>query len=97
MAGSSRRCEDGIGETTLMEIRAMPTMMESFGLDRLSPAERIILAEELWDSIATAGEGFLLSEAHREDLQRRLDAHRDNPKAGTPWAEVKARLQESRR
>jgi putative addiction module component (TIGR02574 family) len=77
--------------------RVMPTMMESFGLDRLSTAERIILVEELWDSIAASPEAFSLSEAHEEDLQRRLDAHRDNPKAGAPWAEVKARLQEARR
>jgi putative addiction module component (TIGR02574 family) len=73
--------------------RVMPTMMESFGLDRLSTAERIILVEELWDSIAASSEPFALSEAHREDLQRRLDAHRDDPKAGAPWAEVKARSQ----
>jgi putative addiction module component (TIGR02574 family) len=26
-------------------------------------------------------------------LQRRLDAYRDDPKAGSPWEEVKARLQ----
>jgi putative addiction module component (TIGR02574 family) len=76
---------------------AMPTMMESFGLDRLSTAERIILAEELWDSIVTSPEAFPISESHKEDLQRRLDTRRDNPKAGTPWAEIKARLQESRR
>lgn len=75
----------------------MATMMESFGLDRLSTAERIILVEELWDSIATSPEAFSLTPAHEEDLQRRLDAHRDNPKAGAPWAEVKARLQEGRR
>lgn len=75
----------------------MPTMMESFGLDRLSTAERLILVEELWDSIATSSEPFSLSEAHKADLQQRLDAHRDNPKAGAPWAEVKARLQGPRR
>ena len=75
----------------------MPTMMEAFGLDRLSKAECIILVEELWDSIATAPETFVLSEAHKEDLQRRLDARRDDPKAGTPWAEVKARLQGPRK
>ena len=72
----------------------MQKLMESFGLDRLSAAERIILVEELWDSVAASPEAGSLSEAHREDLQRRLDAHRDNPKAGSPWAEVKARLQE---
>ena len=61
----------------------MQKLMESFGLDRLSAAERIILVEELWESVAASPEAGSLSEAHREDLQRRLDAHRDNPKAGT--------------
>lgn len=75
----------------------MPTLMEAFGLDRLSTAERLILVEELWDSIATSSEAFELSEAHKEDLQRRLDAHKDNPKAGSPWSEVKERLQGPRR
>ncbi len=68
----------------------MPTMMESLGLNRLSTAERIILAQELWDSIATADGGFSLSQAHKEDLQHRLAAHRDEPKAGKPWEEVKS-------
>ncbi len=66
----------------------MPTMMESLGLDGLSTAERIILVEELWDSIATAAGTFSLSDAHKEDLQRRLDAHRDSPKVGTPYREA---------
>jgi putative addiction module component (TIGR02574 family) len=75
----------------------MQKLMESFGLDRLSTAERILLVEELWDSVATSPEAGSLSKAHEEDLQRRLDAHRDNPKAGAPWEGVKARLQETGR
>lgn len=71
----------------------MPTLMESFGLDRLSAAERIILVEELWDSISALPEAGSLAEAHIKDLQIRLNAHRDNPQAGRGWAEVKARLQ----
>jgi putative addiction module component (TIGR02574 family) len=71
----------------------MSTTMSELGLDRLSVAERILLVEELWDSIAAAPEAVTLSEAHKRDLERRLDAYRDNPKAGSPWEDVKARLQ----
>jgi putative addiction module component (TIGR02574 family) len=70
----------------------MPTMMEALGLDRLSLDERLRLVEELCESIATIPEAVSLSEAQKSDLQRRLDAYRDNPKAGSPWEEVKARL-----
>jgi putative addiction module component (TIGR02574 family) len=70
----------------------MVTSIKSLGLDRLSVAERILLVEELWDSIAAEPDGFSLSESHKQDLQRRLDTYRDDPNAGTPWAEVRARL-----
>jgi putative addiction module component (TIGR02574 family) len=72
----------------------MPTtMMKTLGLDQLSTAERLALVEELWDSIADSPEAVTLSGAHQQDLQRRLEAHKDNPTHGSPWEEVKARLQ----
>lgn len=72
----------------------MATFMKDLGLDQLSSADRLRLAEELWDSVAIEPEApFELTEAHRLDLRRRLDAYRDDPKAGSPWEEVKARLQ----
>lgn len=70
----------------------MATTMKSLGLERLSPTERILLAEELWNSVVDSGETPPLSEAHRQDLQRRLDAYQSDPKAGSPWEEVRARL-----
>lgn len=71
----------------------MSTSMHDLGLDRLSIAERILLVEELWDSIASSPEAFTLTDAHRRDVERRLEKYRDDPKAGSPWEEVKARLQ----
>lgn len=65
---------------------------ESFGFERLSVAERLDLIEKIWDSITATPEEVPVTEAQRQDLQRRLDAYRDNPKAGSPWEEVKARL-----
>lgn len=67
--------------------------MKELGLDRLSVAERILLVEELWDSIASSPQAFTLTDVHRQDLDRRLDQYRDNPKAGSAWDEVKTRLQ----
>jgi putative addiction module component (TIGR02574 family) len=66
--------------------------METLGLDRLSPDERVRLAEELWESIADDPGAITLTDAQRQDLRRRVDAFADNPKAGTPWEQVKARL-----
>jgi putative addiction module component (TIGR02574 family) len=67
--------------------------MKSLGIDRLSRAERILLVEEIWDSIAAESEAFELSSSQKEDLERRIDAYRQNPKAGAPWEEVRDRLQ----
>lgn len=75
---------------------AMPALMNALGLDRLSIDERMLLVEELWDSIAARPESAQLNDKQREDLKRRLDAYRDNPKAGSPWEEVKERLRGQR-
>jgi putative addiction module component (TIGR02574 family) len=58
----------------------------------MTPAERILLVEEIWDSIASVPESVELSEAQRAELDHRLEAYRANPKAGDPWEVVKARI-----
>jgi putative addiction module component (TIGR02574 family) len=70
----------------------MSATIKALGLERLSLAERIQLAGELWDSVTAAPGITLLNDAHRADLQRRLEEYRDNPPAGSSWEEVKARL-----
>ena len=59
--------------------------------------DRLRLIEEVWDGLAAAPEMNDLTDAQKQDLQRRLDAYRDNPRAGSTWEEVKARLQGSQR
>ncbi len=58
----------------------------------LSVVERIQLVADLWDSIAVAPEAVPLSEAQRQELDRRLDAYHKNPDAGSPWELVKERI-----
>ena len=54
--------------------------------------DRLRLIEEVWDSLSDHSLDSGLTETHKQDLQRRLEAYRDNPKAGAPWEDVKARL-----
>jgi putative addiction module component (TIGR02574 family) len=58
----------------------------------LPVSERIRLVAEIWDSIAECPEQIDLSHETRELLRKRLAAYRANPKAGSPWAEVKHRI-----
>jgi putative addiction module component (TIGR02574 family) len=56
--------------------------------------DRLRLIEEVWDSLPDRAGGAVLTEMQRQDLQARLDAYRDNPKAGSSWNDVKMRLRD---
>jgi len=58
----------------------------------LSVQDRLRLVAQIWDSIAEAPEAIPLTPETRKLLAQRLEAHRNEPGAGSPWAEVKARL-----
>ncbi|WP_026730903.1 addiction module protein [Fischerella sp. PCC 9605] len=61
-------------------------------ISQLSVAERIQLAEDLWDSIlATPGE-VPVSKAQQQELDRRLEQYRQNSMLGSSWQEIKQRL-----
>jgi len=70
----------------------MSPPLKALGIDQLSVAERILLVEEIWDSLAGEAEELPLTEAQKQDLARRLAAYEANPKAGSSWEEVKAHL-----
>ena len=70
--------------------------MHSTDLDisKLSVAERIQLAEDLWDSVAAETDELPLTAAQAAELDRRLaDLERD-PQAGASWQEVRARMEQ---
>jgi putative addiction module component (TIGR02574 family) len=72
----------------------MSPTLKSLGIDQLSVAQRILLVEEIWDSIVVDDADFPLTEAQTQDLQRRIAAYEADPKAGSSWEEVKTRLKE---
>lgn len=61
-------------------------------ISQLSIAERIQLAEDLWDSILDRQDEVQLDPAQQQELDRRLDRYRQDPTAGSTWETVKQRL-----
>jgi putative addiction module component (TIGR02574 family) len=64
--------------------------MQALGIDKLSIPERMRLVQEIWDSIAAEVEASPLTESQRQEVDRRLAAHRANPQAAIPWEQVEA-------
>jgi putative addiction module component (TIGR02574 family) len=60
---------------------------------KLSTAERIQLAEDLWDSVAAEPDKAPpLSAQQRREVQQRLDAHRAKPDDAQDWETIRSRL-----
>ncbi len=55
----------------------------------LSQSERILLAEQLWDSIVEDQDSLEVTEAQMELLQQRLSAYKASPDEGSTWEEVR--------
>lgn len=64
--------------------------IQALGIDKLSRDERLELVQEIWDSIAVEDDTIPLSQAQRQELDRRLAAHRANPNAAIDWEDVEA-------
>ena len=66
--------------------------MGTIDIAGLSSEERLRLLEQLWESLSATPEAIPLTNAQREELDRRLDElDRDGP-AGIPWEEVLRRI-----
>lgn len=60
---------------------------------KLTPAERIELAEDLWDSVAANPQDLPpLTAQERAEIDRRLAEHEREPETAVSWEEVRARL-----
>ena len=60
---------------------------------KLSAAERIRIAEELWDSLSDDELDLPLTDEQRDELDRRLADYEAHPEAGSSWSDVRARIE----
>lgn len=61
---------------------------------RLPITDRLVLVEQIWNSIVDDEQAFQLSDAQKSELDRRLQAREISPERGATWDEVKKRLLE---
>jgi putative addiction module component (TIGR02574 family) len=59
---------------------------------QLSPAERIELARDLWDSIPADSDTFQLTDEQKTEIARRMAEHEQDASRAIPWEEVRERL-----
>ena len=66
-------------------------------LEQLPLAERILLVENLWDSIARSHEADLpIAEWQKAELMRRRRKYMQNPDSAIQWPDVKRSILESK-
>lgn len=71
----------------------MPPTMEQLGIDRLTIDDKLLLLDEIWDSIAAAPEDLSISDEQKRILDRRIAELDANPNNVVTWEEIKAHIQ----
>jgi putative addiction module component (TIGR02574 family) len=71
----------------------MNTPIQGANLSQLSVAERIMVVEQIWDSIAVEQAAAPTTPGQVAELDRRLEAYRMCSTEGASLEEVKARIQ----
>ena len=64
-------------------------------LQGLTQSEKILLAEELWDSVAADENLFPLTAKQKAELDARLASYDANPAEGESWDKVREHISRS--
>jgi putative addiction module component (TIGR02574 family) len=68
-------------------------MKPDIDISQLSPAECVLLAEQLWERASNHPDAIPVPPEHLEELQRRVEAlDSGTMEPGEPWEVVRARL-----
>lgn len=59
---------------------------------RLSTPEKILLVEDSWDSIARGESDVAIPQSHRDELEKRMQAHASTPGNLLSIKELQARI-----
>lgn len=58
-------------------------------INELSVSEKILLVEEIWDSIANAEQSFDLTDSQKKTVNERSNSFKANPLIGRKWEEIR--------
>ena len=58
----------------------------------MSVPDRLKLAQDIWDSISGDPATVPVSDAERQEIERRLAEHERDPSSTIPWDEVKRQI-----
>lgn len=58
-------------------------------INNLSVSEKILLVEEIWDSIAEQEKSFDLTDSQKKIVKERSSSFKVNPKLGRSWEDIK--------
>jgi putative addiction module component (TIGR02574 family) len=58
----------------------------------LSIAERILLAQDIWDSVAAVPQSLDLSDEEKSELDARIENYRKDPMSSILWDQLKVEL-----
>ncbi len=89
--GAAERQAVGRTEVSSSKLQRMARITVDQLFD-LPSAERVELAQALWDSVAQNPENVPLTEDQRLELDRRLEAYAQNPTSGVTWESIKRSL-----
>jgi putative addiction module component (TIGR02574 family) len=68
----------------------MTATVKSLGIDKMTRDQRLNLVQEIWNTIAAESQQSMLSDAQRQELERRIANDDANPDDLIPWEEIKA-------
>lgn len=71
----------------------MHRSIQELGIDRLSVADRIALAQEIWDSVAESVQNTAPSAVEAAELDRRLAEDDSSPDAAIDWQRIRSAVQ----
>ena len=61
-------------------------------IKKLSTSEKILLVEDIWDSITLSENELSVTDNQKKELDKRLLDFKNNPSNGTSWEQVRNRL-----
>jgi len=58
-------------------------------INKLNVSEKILLVEEIWDSIASQEMSFDLNDSQKKIVKERSSSFKINPELGRSWEEIR--------